>query len=211
MGSDTVKKFVTVVPLQGKGLLIPQRYEAVGNQQLQMEKETCFPILTAVSGYVQPGEDFRLIAVQTNTEASEWNCKLLAEELDALCRERGFTCSKGIEVMLVEQDEHVAKHVETFQRLIDLVEDHDELYACMTFGTKPLSTAVQMALQYAYRIKDDVSIRCIVYGKVDHTGGVKIAKVYDMTALVLIDEITRILAEKKIANPKETLDRILTL
>ncbi len=206
-----MKKFFTVVPLQRPGNLNPIHYSAVGNTRLEMAEDTCFPILTAISGYVEPGEDFRLIAVMTDNEDGRRNCGTLREELAALCEARGFTCSRGVEVVSVEADDRVAVHVATFQKLIDLVDDNDELFACMTFGTKPLSTAVQMAVQYAYRVKKNTSISCIVYGQINRAEDRPSASVYDMTALIQLDEIVRVLADKGVENPKAVIDRILAL
>lgn len=205
-----MKKFFTIIPLQGLGKLIPHQYQSVGNTLLQMDTVTCFPILTAINGYVQPGEEFRLIAVMTDTEDGYRNRNTLRQELDQLCERKCLVCPQ-IETVSVPVDNRVATHVSTFQMLIDLVDDDDELFACMTFGTKPLSTAVQMAVQYAYRVKNNASISCIVYGQIDRTGGESRASVYDMTALVQLDELVRVLADRGVANPKETIDRILSL
>ena len=205
-----MKKFFTVIPLQGLGKLNPYQYQAIGNTLLQMDAETCFPILTAVNGYVRPGEKFRLIAVMTDTEDGRRNRDMLQQELEQLCGRKGLVCPQ-IETIPVGVDERVAAHVATFQKLIDLVDDDDELFACMTFGTKPLSTAVQMAVQYAYRVKRNASVTCIVYGQIDRTGGESKAFVYDMTALIQLDELVRVLADRGVTNPKETIDRILAL
>ena len=206
-----MKKFFTVTPLQKQGELKPQLYRAVGNARLQTEQATRFPILTAVNGYATPGEDFRLITVMTDTEDGRYNCGLLREELERLCAEKGLVCSRGVETVSVPVDEQVATHVDTFQKLIDLVEDDDELFACMTYGTKPLSTAVQMAVQYAYRVKRNTSISCVVYGLLDWSVKPPVPFVYDMTALIQLDELVRVLASHGVKDPKATIDRILAL
>ena len=95
------------------------------------------------------------------------------------------------------------------------MEDDDELFACMTYGTKPLSQAIMMAVQYAYRIKNNTSISCIVYGSIDRSQSRNpeewIGYVYDETALVQLDEVVRILAARKVSNPQEIIRQILTL
>lgn len=40
-----MKKFFTMIPLQVKGKLNKYHYTAVGNEKLEMERETAFPIL----------------------------------------------------------------------------------------------------------------------------------------------------------------------
>ena len=79
-----MKKFFTAIPLQVPGQLSRYRYEPVGNTRLWMEDETSFPILTAIHGYVQPGEPFQVIAVVADSEVGRANCQALRQELEAL-------------------------------------------------------------------------------------------------------------------------------
>lgn len=208
-----MKKFFTVIPLQVSGQLSQYRYEPVGNTRLGMEDETSFPILTAVHGYVQPGELFQVIAVMADSEVGRVNCQALRKELEALCGKYGLICA-GVEEVLVPVDESVSTHAATFQKLIAYAEDEDELFACITFGTKPLSMAVRMAVQYAYRVKRNTSISCIVYGQIDRPSrepSTWQAYVYDETALVRLDEIVRVLADRGVANPGTVIQRVLAL
>lgn len=205
-----MKKFITNIPLQGKGQLIPAYYQAVGNAKLQMEVPVCFPILAAINGYVSPGECFQVIAVQADSEDGRRNFAAFSQELDALCQQKEIHCEK-IEVVPGPADERVASHMETFQKLIDFVGDDDELFACITYGTKPMSMAVLMAVQYAYRLKSNTSISCIVYGQVDRSVSPPKAFVYDETALVQMGEIIRVLAERGVSDPKRVIDGILAL
>lgn len=209
-----MKKFFSIVPLQLQGQLSGYVYEAVGNTRLQLQRAIHFPIIASISGYAQAGEEIRVIAVVTDTEASRRNQEVLCTEVAEICREKGITCPRGVEFITAPVDDRVAAHVATFQKLIDLVEDDDELFACMTYGTKPMSMALLMAVQYAYRIKRNTSISCIVYGQIDRGGRERedwTGRVYDMTALVQLDEIVRLLADRKVANPKAAIDTILSL
>lgn len=209
-----MKKFITAIPLQIQGQLDAYLYEAVGNARLQMEKPVSFPILTAVNGYVQPGEEFRVIALTPDSEDGRRNLEALDQQLAALCESRALPLTQAEAVML-EHDEKVASHVAAFQKLIDMVQDDDELFACVTYGTKPLSQVIMMAVQYAYRVKNNASISCILYGQIDRSRSRNKADwrgyVYDETALVQLDEIVRKLAECRVPNPKEVLDRILAM
>ena len=209
-----MKKFITVIPLQGKGQLRRYRYRAADNRRLQMEEAISFPILTAVSGYLEPGEPSRLIALAADTEDGRRNLAALREQLGELCAARGLTPPEIVSVPMAEGDS-VAAQVDAFQRLIDHAEDDDELFACLTYGTKPLSQAVLMAVRYAYRIKRNASVACIVYGSVDRSGGggpeTWTGTVYDETALVRLDEIVRVLADRGVEDPKRVLDGILSL
>ena len=208
-----MKKFFTVIPLQVAGQLQRYRYEPVGNSRLGMERETAFPILTAVHGYAGPEEPFTVVAVVVDNEVGKANLEIFQNELDALCQAEGLTCAR-VEQVLTSSDERVSTHAALFQKLIRFTQEGDELFACITFGTKPMSMAVRMAVQYAYRVNKNTTIDCIVYGQIDRPSAVPESwkgYVYDETALVRLDEIVRMMAEHGVTDPKNTIDMILNL
>ena len=209
-----MKKFFTVIPLQIKGQLAVYHYAAVGNTKLEMEGKISFPILTAINGYAEAGEDIRVIAVATDVEATLENRKVFEAQVKELCTKKQIHLPNGVEYLLVPDDERVSNHAATFQKLIDYADDEDELFACITYGTKPLSMSLLMAVQYAYRIKQNTSISCIVYGAVDRSAPNRenwTGRVYDMTALIQMDELVCLLAERKVPNPKRVIDQMLSL
>ena len=205
-----MKKFFTVIPLQTPSTLL---YQAVDNPALQLDQEVCFPIMTAIGGCTKPGEEIRVIAVLTDSEVCRKNLELFSADLRALCEKKQLSCPNGVETVYVSGDDSVATQVTTFRELMGRVDDNDELFACMTYGTKPTSTVVMMALQYAYRIKSNASISGIVYGQVNRPNpkdeSTWQAKVYDMTALVKLDEVVHLLAATKAPNPTEIIDMFL--
>ena len=207
-----MKKFLTIIPLQTTK---PMQYEAVDNPVLQMDEAVQFPILTAISGYAQPGEEIRVIAVLTDNGKCRENLEKFSQAVEELCAGKGVSCSAGVEAVFIPEDDSVSTHVETFQKLIEYVEDDDDLYACMTFGTKPTSNVLLLAVQYAYRVKRNASIACILYGQVvrpdsdDKTTW--FGKVYDMTTLVQLDEMVHLLAAANDPDPARTIRRFLSL
>ena len=209
-----MKKFITVIPLQVQGQLRRYHYQAVDNSRLQMDGPTSFPILAAVNGYVQPGEEFRLLAIAADSEDGRRNCAVLRDELERLCRTKGCPCPQ-IETIPAPADEGVAAQIAAFQRLIACVEDDDELFVCVTYGTKLLSQVTLMAVQYAYQAKKNTSISCVVYGQIDRSGGQEperwAARIYDETALLQLGEIVRVLVQRGTADPRAALDEILSL
>lgn len=209
-----MKKFYTNIPLQKAGKLDKYLYSAVGNQKLAMDETTSFPIICAMNGYVKRGEHFRIVAVCDRTEDGERNLAVFKSEVAELCKRNGAICDE-IAIIDAAEDERVATHISVFQRLIDTVDDNDELFACITFGTKPASQTILMAVQYAYRLKRNTSISCIVYGKVERSASADPKDwkgyIYDETALVQLDEIVRKLADSGVENPKSVIDGILSL
>ena len=206
-----MKKFFTAIPLQKPGQLQRQVYRSMGNSRLQCDTPLAFPILAAVGGYAEPGEEIRAIAVVTDNDDAKRNLQTVREGLDEICQARRLRCPAGAEAVTVPQDDRVAVHIGTFQKLIDLVEDHDELFACMTFGGKPLSQAMLLAVQYAYRVKINTRISCIVYGQIDRSQEEPQASIYDMTALVQLDEIVHLLARRGVQDPRAAIDMLMSL
>lgn len=210
-----MKKFYTIISLQQD--LDDERsaycYQAVGNPKLQLDHKTRFPIMTAMEGYTQPGEEIAVIAVVTDLAAGHRNLELFRREVEELCRRKGLVCP-GVQVVTVLEDDRVATHTATFQKLLNYAADGDELFSCMTYGTKPMSTALMMAVQYAYRVKKQTTISCIVYGQIqrpERDRSTWTGRVYDMTALVQLDEIVRMLADRGVEDPKAVIDSVLAL
>lgn len=207
-----MKKFFTAMPLQGLKDLHRNIYQAVDNTKLQLDCAVSFPILTAINGYAVSGEEIRVIAVATDNADVRHNLGVFQGELDALCQKNKVLCPNGVESILIPEDDRVKCQMSTFQKLIDFVDNDDELFLCMTFGTKPMSQVMMMAVQYAYRVKRNASISCVVYGGlIRQNGKVLGSRVYDMTALVQMDEIVRMLADRGVPDPKRAIDQILNL
>lgn len=201
-----MKKFFTVIPLQLK--LESCYYHPVGNDRLDMKEETAFPILTVVNGYLEPDEKSQLIVVLTDVESAHRNYARFLDELQQLCERKGFV-QPEIKEVVVPLDDSVNAQIDLFQKLIEYTEDGDELFACITYGDKPISMVVRMAVQYAYRVMRNTTIDCIVYGQ--YNWNTKTSAVYDETGLVRLDEIVRLMADQKIANPKGILRDIFAL
>lgn len=209
-----MKKFITYMPRQPE--LGAFGYEAVDNQKLhfgdpnESPKATAFPIIPVISGYTESDEEIAVIAFTERYEFSERNYKLFENEILTLCSERGIVLRDGaIKKVTLPYDDGVTSQIESFQLLVDSIEDGDELYACLSYSSKPAEITELMALRYARMVYKDVYIACAVYGQVNFK--LKEAKIYDETALVYLDDIVRMLAQYGDKNPKETIRRMLSL
>lgn len=213
-----MKKFITTSPLQEK--LSCVQYVAIDNGALQFDQPTCFPVIPLLNAYVKEGEEVELIVLCHKghedrhgdyKDPSGRNYAMLLEELEALQEKKNFQCK--VQKIELEYDECIREHLKNFQNLIEKIEDGDELYACMSYGTKAVPIIEMMALNYAYRAKFDTHIGCIVYGATifDKESKITDAKIYDMTPLFYMDEIVRKVADMKIEDPLETIRQVLEL
>lgn len=188
-------------------------YTPVGNPKLLYDKfggKTRFPIIPVINAYANAGEEIRVIAVNTHTQASEIHFRQLEDEVFALAKEKGFICN-GVTDVPVDYAGDVGTMIDIFRKLLDHLEDEDILYACFTYGVKPMPIAELMAIMYAYRVKRNVSIECIVYGEKDHSADPPVQKIFDITALAHLDELVRLLAENRVERPLGVIDAIIEL
>ena len=201
-----MKKFIMITPLQPveldketgeitKDLLRVSVYKAVDNELLAYDRPTGFPIIPVINAYAEAGEEIRLIAVTPDTASAMIHAGQLQKELDALKERKGFICS-GVEVVKVTYAGDVETQIEIFEKLMDYFEDGDSLYGCMTYGNKP-------------RVLRNVTIECLVYGELDHSKPDHPMSLFDITSLIRLDEIVRVMADQKISEPQKFLHTLL--
>lgn len=199
-----MKKFITAISLQGKDLS-PVTYTPADNDELRCGKEVSFPILVAVNNFVQPGEKITVSPIVIKAESSNRNYEIFKSQLQHISQEKGFL----YELKPIEKDlgDTIDVMLKLFSSLIGAVSDDDELFACVTFGTKPVSILTMMALNYAYKVRNHVRINKIVYGSGPWEG----SKIFDVTPLFYIDSAINSLAKLKLENPEQALRSVLGL
>lgn len=209
-----MKKFLCFMTRQPT--LVLAAYKAVDNQRLhyglpgKAPRETAFPILPVVNGYAEPGDEIEILVFTEEYENSKKNFEVFAAEAKQLCEEKGVMLRNGqVTRVMIPYDDGLAAQLTTFQAMIDRIDDGDELYACITYSSKPAVILELMALRYARQLKKDTYIACVVYGGLDFI--TRAATIYDVTALVQLDDIVRVLAQSGDTNPKETIQKILSL
>ena len=208
-----MKKFIMITPLQPvtptRDFLQCSRYEAVGNERLRFDKSTRFPLMAVINAYAEPNEEIRVLTVTPDTDSARIHEQQLRDELASLQEEKGFIC-RGVEAIPITYAGDVDTQLELFRKLLPYFEEGDTLYACLTYGNKPMPIAELMAIEYAYRVVEDVAIGCLVYGELDHSAGEPAPmRIFDITSLIRLDEIVRMLAEHRVSEPINIINRIL--
>lgn len=203
-----MKKFIMITPTHP---VTPTRYEAAGNERLKFDGNTRFPLIAVINGYAERGEEIRVFTITPDSDFARIHEQELRDELAALHAEKGFVC-RGVEAIPITYAGDVDTQLELFRKLLPCFEKGDTLYGCLTYGTKPMPIAELMAIEYAYRVVDDVAIGSLVYGELDHSAGEPAPmRIFDITSLIRLDEIVRLLAENRVAEPMRFIDRILDL
>jgi len=209
-----MKKFLMITPHQpiskerGDSLHFTH-YAPSGNCVLEMEGEIRFPLLAVINAYAHAGEEIRIITVTSDMDFARAHLQQLREDVASLQEKKGFLLPNGVESVDVTYSGDVSAQVEIFDKLIPYFADEDELYACLTFGLKPMSFALLSSIKYAYQLLKNVMIECLVYGGVERSDKGNVSTIYDITALAELDEVVRMLAQTRSPAPMETMRTIL--
>ena len=203
-----MKKFLMVTPQLSEAMLEKKTYVPVDNSSLKYGP-VHFSAIPLVAAHVETGEEICVITVTYDIPDCHRNLELLASELSDACKRKGATCS--IDSIVVPFDDSITAILNVFQQLISRIEDGDELYADITFGSKPMPIVLTMALQYARRVRKGVFVECVTYGQVSHHLDSREAKIFDVTALVQLDELARMMADNNANDPDRIISELISL
>ena len=123
------------------------------------------------------------------------------EEIKAEKNLKGLDVSKIIKIE-AEISQGIVSNLKVAKALLDKIGDNEILHACITFGTKPLPIILFMALNYAYKVRNNTDIETIVYGA-KYWGDKKeqIDYIYDVTSLFYTNEMFMNLANAGVEDP----------
>lgn len=202
-----MKNFFTIVPLQAD--LKECNYEHVDNDKLELNETTRFPLIHIINGYVEENEEISVFAITDNSEMSKKNTVFLEEEVEKFSKIKNFKYK--IDYIVISEKQNLNDHISTFQSIIEKLTINNSIYACLTYGTKPQSKALEMALNYANKCLDNNHIACIVYGQVagSYNDNPRQGFIYDITAMTKLNDIVNALSERGVKNPGEHLKNLL--
>lgn len=199
------KKFIFTAPFQQKDVgLHKTNYSSTDNDLLKTDLKTSFPILVAINGYVKPNENIDILVIKPNYVNTDESILLFEEELKCLSKQINFTYN--INIIKMEYDESLDVLLALFKGLLLNINDNEDIFACITYGTKPIPFIQIMTLNFAYKIRKNTDIVAIVYGAYDHFN--KTARITDVTPLFYMDAIIN---EMSKLNMDNTNDKIITL
>lgn len=204
-----MKKFITYVSMQPESNLNKLNYKPVDSDDLRADMDVYFPVSVLVGSYAKAGDSVSVICIMEEGNPNiKINFETLKKELESICSGNGV--SFDIVPVYTDKEERASSHLKTFKNLIEAIQSKDEIYACCTYGTKPIPVLEMMAMNYAYRVRDNASVNAVVYGKVDREGKkIKGAYLYDITSLFYMNQIVNSLAEQKVKDPDRIMKNLL--
>lgn len=199
-----MKKFLTIVPQQET--LDKYLYEAMDNSRLTYSEKTAFPLIPVINGYLKPEEDFMIIAVTADYEYTIRNREKLKMELKDVLQKNGIAYDeeknfKSVEIPFADD---INAQLEMFRKVVKAFDSGDDIYACITYGSKPSEIIEIMLLRYLRQIKRNCYISCIVYGQINRK--IDEARIYDLTALLHLDDI--LVAASDLENAEQFIENL---
>lgn len=155
-----MKTFITVISMQGKlekTLYVPVNFE------LKQNRKTAFPIIPIISGQHGKSVDGRdeIIAVMQRNADTERNYGYFLEELGELGLGEDI-----VKVIELPEDQSVDNGLKMIVKILESVPDNSDIYACITYGTKVVSTLLTFSLIFLEKLKTNCQVQGMYYGEI---------------------------------------------
>ena len=208
-----MKHFITTISLQlfddkrpGLQPVLYRNPEKV--DFLENDRSFTHPILVPMKNLAEKGEKTRISVILTNDPGGfcKHNYELFMKDLNQLRDEIGFDYGE-INEIYVDYAESTAKHLDCFEKIIESINSDELITADVTYGNKPTAIAIQLALTFSYLYRENIAIKAMIYGEVDHSNK-KIGSVFDVSALFYMNSL---MARMTSVKPKDPLNFIKSL
>lgn len=172
-------------------------------QNIEADDKICF--ITAVEQ-----------SEQGKTNNAMVNYQLFVEEIKSIAADKQIELD-FIEIPLTKDFDSLTFN-KFFKQVADLIHDDDQLFSDITFGMKPYSFSMFIALAYAAKAAKNVDVDTVIYSQ-KYTGfsrnktpeelktNPSKARIYDLTGLFYLNAI----AGSAKPGQKENLDKVLGL
>lgn len=209
-----MKRFVTIIPLQNPKNLHDVSYESFGGEKmLTSQLKTRFPILIPIDTLVEKGEEIAVTAICIGRKFVKGNYEHFKAVLSELAESKGFLLpEENITVIEMADSEDEATHMKLFKDMSYhlTARSNEEIYADMTYGTKPMPMIIMMALTYAHKFGCDSSVEAVIYASYDEHSNINRSKVYDVTSLFYMNSAVNNMANLKISDPMKLMEGFMT-
>ncbi|MCL2485345.1 MAG: hypothetical protein FWF00_01155 [Endomicrobia bacterium] len=181
------------------------RYNALGNKALEYEEEVMFAINVFLAKNMKKEDSIKVVMLKEKQKDDKHYEKDFIEELDKVNKNIGASIQY---VLLDKYSEETRKANEEFLgNMFAEIEDGVEVYADISFGTKPLPFLVFNALTFAEKYCN-AKICNVIYGKKDWNDS-KHHAIYDLTYLYYLNSLSNTITCKNSQEAKEMFNKIL--
>ena len=154
-----MKHFITAISL-AKDLKTTVYKNAESVEFLETDREFSHPILVPIQNLAESGEKIKVTVILTSKTSPfvKQNYEHFVGELNRLRDEIGFDYGE-INLIEASYDESSSKHLKLFESIINSIGSDELITADVTYGNKPTSMALQLALTYSYLYGDNTAVK----------------------------------------------------
>lgn len=207
-----IKTFVTTIPMQTGQGLTKGVYEPQGNLLFTRDNmPVSFPIIPIMREFHREDKEFepiQIIVVCTENEACKTNLQKFAQEL----AEAGIR-KYELRIIYHEENQSMNQQMKLLMNLVQEIPERSQIYADVTFGTKPMSMLLLCAMNMIESLKE-TEVAGIFYGEIvretrDEKSFEKERRIYDMTSYKLILDVVSDIKNMNVEQPYEWLRSII--
>ena len=180
-----MKVVVITEPMNQPSWIKPVIYPVDGNKAIEYEKPIRCPVNGVLAKTMKKGEEVKIIYIMTVGKNSfcEENKKVFIDELEAINSEIGAVLSYDtVEIDFLATNKTYYKLITD---LADKIPDNAELYADITYGSKPAILSLFCALRFVEEFRNAV-VQYFVYGRAERnkkTNKLEDLMIFDITSL----------------------------
>lgn len=205
------KVFITVVAEQRT--FNAYHYISNSNDSIRYEGKTEYPIFNVIANNVADQAEVEIIAIKFEGVLFDKNYQVLKRNIAE------FEASHKIKIKLTTIERGIketeVEHVELFKVLLEKISDNCDIFADITYGTKPTPIIIFAALNYSDKLKKNVEIKNIVYGKIVWGDKEKnendAAFIYDVKKLFYMNSIVDNIASAGEDNAEEAVNMLFDM
>ena len=200
------KIFITNIPMMGDKLE-PKIYKSVKDYGIDTNMKTRFPIIPVIKAKAIEDDEVKVITVRYDNEDSAKNLEMFKYELVFA----GYKKITIVDIVEPENQEDITG-IQMFLDVLKNVDNHVDVYACVTYGTKVMSMMMMHLLDSLAYLKDNVKVQGVYYGEVrrenseDREGE---NYFYDISNLVFLNHAIKNIADLKVSDPEEFLNKLI--
>lgn len=200
------KVFLSIMIL---GKLEPTVYKS---NDFELDSEAYYlPMSYIINNNVEQGDEITVITCVEQTKSgpgiAEKNYQVFVAEVEQIKEKYGLKVNYELVPMTERFDRMTFNYF--FKKLAKKLRDGDNIYFDLTFGMKPYSISMFIAVAYAVKACQDACIACAFYSQKfsgsREAGSVTESRIYDLTGLMFLNDF----AASVTAGDKELADNML--
>lgn len=209
------KVFLCQVPMQKPESAY---YEAVDNRNLSFDEAFAYPLLLLLKAYAGSDDEVRIVLTHNGSDNDLEQIENLREEivdLQSTLKFKGDLHSNSDFIALCVDYRHGIRYqMDLFLAILPAIKGAEEIYADISFGTKPTPIIVAKLLDYVRKTRA-TKLGHITYANIDFSAqvledGTRRGYIYDVTPLYALSAQIDLIALTRMKDPDSYLEKLLS-